>query len=348
MHLSTDDIKLSYVDSDDDLIPVESEMEFRECLKFSRVRARHGRKVVMKISMGSNSGARPKEFIKNSDDQPSKPKLFCLKKKDLSEKREYPNKENGFGENTEIPKWFESYMASFKNELVKEITESVVLNLKESCNVFGHQIHSRRTIANEPLPKPHIHHMFEKRKKKKKISEEDSSDCTDGLHKEWEEKIDILRQMQKLSKREKKFEKKLDAKLEKLESKTKKIMEKKSFLLFGDANKTGQDSKRNARSQANPSAPPDSIMDALPVDEYTFTPHVLKGEIVTQFWKVMNNGNLPWTDETELRFAWGSKSLVPLMTSVKCPLLQPGKLCFVSPSNHAINLPKSLPSYTFI
>lgn len=335
MQLSTDDIKISYVDSDDDLIPVDSEMEFRECLKFSRVRARHGRKVVMKVSMGSNGGARPKEFTKISDEPLSKPKLIKLnylkkkqQQKDIAEKREFhSDKENN---DTEIPKWFENYMTNFKTEIVKEITESVVLNLQRTNGVSSHSGHTRRSLINPlpaPLPRPQMHHMFEKaRKKKKKVSEEDSSDCTDGLHKEWEEKIDILRQMQKLSKREKKFEKKLDAKLEKLESKTKKIMEKKTSLLFGDsANKPGnQDPSSKHNSRVQPSAPVDTIMDALPVEEYTYTPHVSKGEIVTQTWNVMNNGNLPWTDETELRFAWGSKSLVPLLTSVKCPLLQPG------------------------
>lgn len=121
MRLSTDDIKISYVDSDDDLIPVDSEMEFRECLKFSRVRARRGRKVVMKISMTSN-GAKPKESGKLGDAgtaQPVKPKLFCLKKKDMSEKKKYVSFDKENGENEEkVPEWFESYMTKVRLFLI--------------------------------------------------------------------------------------------------------------------------------------------------------------------------------------------------------------------------------------
>lgn len=138
--------------------------------------------------------------------------------------------------------------------------------------------------------------------------------------------------MQKISKREKKFEKKLDAKLEKLESKTKKIMEKKSLLGDGQlCNVLGsRDVKRRVRmmvatANAPLTTPTEQVMDALPVDEYNYVPHVMKGEIVNQVWKVINSGHMPWTEDTELRFAWGSKSLVPLTTTVKCPLLRPGE-----------------------
>lgn len=145
-----------------------------------------------------------------------------------------------------------------------------------------------------------------------------------------EEKLELLRHMQKISKREKKFEKKLDAKLEKLETKTKKIMEKKCLLNDGQLARV--DMKRRVR-MLNAAAGPASagaqgteqIMDALPIDEYSYEPHVMPGEVVTQTWKVINSGNTPWSDDTELRFAWGSKSLVPLTTAVKCPSLQPGE-----------------------
>lgn len=110
--------------------------------------------------------------------------------------------------------------------------------------------------------------------------------------------------MQKLSKR--KFEKKLDAKLEKLESKTKKIMEKKSHGLFHQMYQPRwqpTNMKREERlmflgnASNTASSSKEVVMDALPADEYSFTPHVSKGEIVTQSWKVVNNGHLPWTDE---------------------------------------------------
>lgn len=114
--------------------------------------------------------------------------------------------------------------------------------------------------------------------------------------------MDLLRHMQKISKREKKFEKKLDAKLEKLESKTKKIMEKKSQGLFRDGLKT--EAKRRARMMvfnagggATAIAPTEQVMDALPVDEFNYILHVKKGELVTQNWKVVNSGQLPWNDE---------------------------------------------------
>lgn len=149
--------------------------------------------------------------------------------------------------------------------------------------------------------------------------------------------MDLLRHMQKISKREKKFEKKLDAKLEKLESKTKKIMEKKSHGLFGDSK---SESKRRSKllvlaPNVGPSAPAEQTtdapfepkqpsesrrrtklmvmgagvgpvalgeqgMDALPVDEYNYIPHVQRGEVVTQNWEVLNNGQMPWTNEVRI------------------------------------------------
>lgn len=98
--------------------------------------------------------------------------------------------------------------------------------------------------------------------------------------------------MQKISKRDKKFEKKLDAKLEKLECKTKKIMEKKHCLWSGKKNPAV------VQSSAPAAAPLcQLVMDATPVEEYNYVPHVLRGELIAQVWTVMNNGQLPWTDE---------------------------------------------------
>lgn len=115
--------------------------------------------------------------------------------------------------------------------------------------------------------------------------------------------------MQKINKREKKFEKKLDAKLEKLESKTKKIMEKKHNL-WGSKKSTGIPLPAHAVSSQSaeptaPAAPLNSVdsfvanqcMDAAPIDEYNFVPRVLRGETVHQVWKVVNSGQKQWTDE---------------------------------------------------
>lgn len=120
MRLSTDDIKISYIDSDDDIIPVDSETEFRECLKFSRTRARHGRKVILKVSMAGN-GAKPKEIVKTEGTKVSKPKhLFPLKKRDLlTEMAQNKKKAVSFEqavssdvstESAVPPAWFEFYM----------------------------------------------------------------------------------------------------------------------------------------------------------------------------------------------------------------------------------------------
>lgn len=125
MRLSTDDIKISYVDSDDDIIPVDSEMEFRECLKFSRVRARHGRKVVMKVSVAGNGGAKPKENVKMEAGKDTKPKLFCLKKRDIMLDKKKPSVSFESTQQTENdyllspPVWFDCYMQKVcKNFLV--------------------------------------------------------------------------------------------------------------------------------------------------------------------------------------------------------------------------------------
>lgn len=113
--------------------------------------------------------------------------------------------------------------------------------------------------------------------------------------------------MQKMNKREKKFEKKLDMKLEKLENKTKKIIEKKQHTLWGYKKlskaippvvSTSEDaSSYNNTASAVATAPTEFIMDATPLEEYNFVPHVVRGELVSQVWQVINNGQMPWTNE---------------------------------------------------
>lgn len=110
-----------------------------------------------------------------------------------------------------------------------------------------------------------------------------------------------------MNKREKKFEKKLDMKLEKLENKTKKIIEKKQHTLWGYKKvskvvppvvSTSEDaSSYNNTASAVASAPTELIMDATPLEEYHFVPHVVRGELVSQVWQVINNGQMPWTNE---------------------------------------------------
>lgn len=119
MRFTTDDIRISYLDSDDDLIPVDNASEFRECLKFSRTRARRGRKIMMKVSLVSNGGAKPKNYSKYTGESSKNPKLFCLKKKDIApsvkkpsvlfEKSEKPEK-NEKQKVDAVPDWFEAYM----------------------------------------------------------------------------------------------------------------------------------------------------------------------------------------------------------------------------------------------
>lgn len=117
MRFTTDDIRISYLDSDDDLIPVDSELEFRECLKFSRTRARRGRKIMMKVGMMPGVSARAKEqAAEASVTKYSKPKLFCVKKKDIPEKLlkksvlSKAEKPPTVEVKEAMPEWFEKYM----------------------------------------------------------------------------------------------------------------------------------------------------------------------------------------------------------------------------------------------
>lgn len=114
MRLSTSDIKISYIDSDDDLIPVDNELDFKECLKFSRIRARCNKRILMKVGMVSNGGAKPKESLKfDNISVQTKPKLFCLKKRDIADKKKYVSFEKGNDnkKGTDVPpEWFENYM----------------------------------------------------------------------------------------------------------------------------------------------------------------------------------------------------------------------------------------------
>ncbi|KAG8321801.1 hypothetical protein J6590_038479 [Homalodisca vitripennis] len=119
----------------------------------------------------------------------------------------------------------------------------------------------------------------------------------------------------KLEKKEKHFDTKIDQRLEKLELKKKKLLEKASFRTAVN---------RKASSVVSKIGVP-CIMSALQTTESsTLAKRVTMGKAFLHVWHILNDGTLTWTN-VELRHTWSSPGLEPDELSVKCPPVAPGQ-----------------------
>ncbi|XP_067008585.2 next to BRCA1 gene 1 protein isoform X2 [Anabrus simplex] len=395
---TTDDISVAYVDSEGDELPIESECEFQEALKFARERARKGRETLLKVDRQGSTTLTP-PTSKSSENMLSRPLMLrCDKSKHAklnnkslhkvsavtdvrvgSEERKSKLKKHAscgdhqmaeeeqlhiekmdlvsklmedLGTKTDnsltdgshsfidletdvAPQWFKKYMQKLKTEMVTEVTARVLHGMQ--------QMLERQAGCYSSLDRNNAAWPTTKNKKKKRVSDEDSSDGTLGSdsrdHK-------LLKKIEKLHKREKKLEKKLDSKLEKLENKTKRMMEKKSQSKARCERVPERKVTLVSRKKSNDVLTGTYLMDAILLNDSPKTEiHIQPGERFTKIWEIMNTGTLPWTDKTELRQAWGTVSLEPDETVVKCPILEPGEKGLIAVNFRAPEYPGTFESY---
>ncbi|XP_049960033.1 uncharacterized protein LOC126480776 isoform X1 [Schistocerca serialis cubense] len=343
---TAEDINFSYVDSEGDEIPIQSECEFQEALKFARQRARRGRGIVLKLDRPNVTDntiqntqtetsvqgvtakfsklgvVRRHEKPKSAKPASTRPAAKILapveKAKRIvaavgSTQPPKSNKINSEEIRDDIPPlWFKRYMHKMKGEIVAEVTSQVTYELHQAI------VDLKKTWHSSEKTSASIDASCTK-KKKKKISDEESSDANVVEQREYK----LLRKIEKLQKREKRLEKKLDAKLEKLENRTKRMLEKKSHSK--SRSETLPEKKSLNRKRVD--VPVGTyLMDAVLLNVGSKPDlHIKLGESFTKVWEIMNTGTLPWTDKTELRLAWGTTGLEPQVTTVKCPALEPGE-----------------------
>lgn len=93
----------------------------------------------------------------------------------------------------------------------------------------------------------------------------------------------ILRKLEKLQKREKKLEHKLDQRLEKMESKKKRMLEKVS------------QTKTVKRKSGEGLGSVPYLMSGISTKPLSPV-HVRPGEVFPRTWEILNDGTIPWTD----------------------------------------------------
>ncbi|KAF2902828.1 hypothetical protein ILUMI_03364 [Ignelater luminosus] len=110
-----------------------------------------------------------------------------------------------------------------------------------------------------------------------------------------------------------------------------KIKEKKLALMRSNDEDNRSSGSSKSRPIGLPLSDTELLMDASPMGQHELViPHMAGGETYQQEWHIVNTGDLQWTENTELRYAWGSEALKPLEKSVPCPPLSPGEKGVVS------------------
>ncbi|KAK7864626.1 hypothetical protein R5R35_012402 [Gryllus longicercus] len=376
-----DNLTVAYMDSEGDELPIESECEFREALKFARQQSYKGVITVLKVDRqeaGNSSTPTSKVSENVSQDKAKSLLMSCTKQKSKtaskSTHKSNSSGKNGHSSTSEDRRSKESKARSSvdnrdspnmdQGELLLKVLEKLKkMNLEQTdapppwfrrymqkmksdivtevTNNILHEIQRVVPMQRDYNAPRSNSWVLNKNKKKKKLSDEESSDGALGCESRDHK---LLKKIEKLHKREKKLEK-LDSKLEKLENKTKRMMEKRS-----------QCKARCERLPERKICPVKRrsgdlhfgtyLMDAIllndgPASEITIFP----GHNFTKVWEIMNAGTLPWTDKTELRQAWGTSGLEPEETVVKCPILQPGEQGTISVRFRAPAFPGKFKSY---
>ncbi|XP_071445735.1 next to BRCA1 gene 1 protein-like isoform X2 [Hetaerina americana] len=250
---NVENVSISYIDSDGDEIPIDSDLEFQEALKFARRRAALKQKIVLKVEkLGTQSGApggaeilsnpiylRPSNFLKqrlkinchaeeqdflnaSTVDEPIKVGNSACKVKTKPKSKDVicPL------QTCDVPPlWFRKYMKKMKSEIVCEVTANVNNQMKKLLEDMGRKgqpvlFPTGSVNSNGNFGAAGKSSAWLVTKTKKKTSDDDSSD---GAQKIEIKDSKILKKIEKLHR----CEKKMDHKKEKLELKAKKLAEKK-------------------------------------------------------------------------------------------------------------------------
>ncbi|KAG8230247.1 hypothetical protein J437_LFUL009785 [Ladona fulva] len=365
---NVENLSVSYVDSDGDLIPIESNCEFQEALKYARKKAAMGQKLILKVEkLDSHSACggvelssspiyiKSSNFIKerlkfhtgnNEDQNPfhlstgdAPIKIGSLSSKVKCKARASEVTSQIESSDATPPLWFKKYMQKMKKEIVEEVTSSLT-------QYFTEMLDGKQKVLYvppaDPIPEASDICAMDARAAKniKKVAEENS---TEAVKMEIRDR-ELFKKIEKLHRREKR----LDHKKEKLEQKSKKIAERKEreylsklrleragcrrphcdgfIRKYKEAEKLKQKKLVVNDSQPTPPVEPQKPILAfklLSSDKRTHS--VKRGCKFLKKWKVVNTGNVSWTDETEVKLSWGNAGLEPDGQTWKCPLLQPGE-----------------------
>ncbi|XP_046489727.1 serine-rich adhesin for platelets-like isoform X2 [Neodiprion pinetum] len=234
------DIAISYVDSDGDELPIDSECEFREALKFARSQSKKYKNVVLiidkigKQELSSNKVDPKQALLFNACDGlfviPKKPSLTTKNEmapihmtgiiRSDEKVEENPKTNSSFASSSPEnapPAWFRSYMDSMKREIVEEVSTKVmsevmgVLNAgsSETCSSCSHSMHRNRHSQES-----NTEEKLRRKKKKRAIGEVESSDTFNPPQ---QPDVQVLRRLKKIESLAHNFHKALENKRKKCE-----------------------------------------------------------------------------------------------------------------------------------
>ncbi|XP_012255633.2 uncharacterized protein LOC105685795 [Athalia rosae] len=241
------DVAVSYVDGDGDELPIDSECEFSEALKFARTQAKESKNVLLLIDEVEGTGFSEKSASKRSSLTSNsaglivfKPQLLptTLKNKmpiiPLTALMEYDKKPDGSCtcsttlSTAAPPAWFTIYMEMFKNEIVQEVSKKVMADVtiavnngrSERCPSCSHSTSHCRT--------PRESNGEDKQHRKKKKRADEPVESSDAFSSSQQADLQLLRKVKKFENRKKNLQKKFEHKLEQLEKMTRNIWETKN------------------------------------------------------------------------------------------------------------------------
>ncbi|CAH0548093.1 unnamed protein product [Brassicogethes aeneus] len=283
-----DDVKVMYVTSNNHEFPIESQTDFQIALYAFRRKARMNEIITLKLD------GVPKQQKKKN------------KRQSIDVETQF-DEIDSTGKSPENlldapPQWFLAYMSQFKEEMsneVKEVVATTVAGIKQPAPVAQHNCSCYHSRKNKVDPK-----------RLRKVRLDESQRQTNEK--------ELIKSL--------KLERKLENKLEYLESKTNKIRAKKLALF---TKSTSDSDVGPSTSKPRPKTNPVETfyqMDAAVIEQVDgHEPVFHGGEVYMHKWKIVNTGSNEWTADTNLQYTWGSKYLRPINHSVPCPKLKTGE-----------------------
>ncbi|XP_015602428.1 uncharacterized protein LOC107271222 [Cephus cinctus] len=281
---------ISYVDSDGDEVPIDSQCEFLEALKFARSCAKKDQNVLLLIdSVNQENVSSPKtidwengeincsksqRFFKSNTPQFSTKNTMApitvstiterVSQLTLEEKLNNSTIELPTSIDTTPPPWFKNYMEMLKTDIVTEVSSKVMSNVMDILNKRSedpsrsNSHYSSRWERHSRDPEERLHH-----RKTKKVTEEVeltnallSSDLQDE-HLMW--KVKRIENQKRA----------LQIKLERLEQKTRMILEKKKKRFrdgSGNSNNLEEASKKSEALEESKKSTPVRNPHYLPTE----------------------------------------------------------------------------------
>lgn len=323
---------IKYVDENGDQRLIETEEEFRKAMKVAKDHSLKGKLFMIVVDITSEQKIHTQVYTLASEVRFEKPKKHSdLKKKHSCKTLAEGNVMRGVkttsvnirakplfqqlanmstvmseGSNSRMcpckenpPPWFFAYMNKFKDEILQEV---------------------RDIVKTEKIKKENKQDKKPRTRCIKRQEDELCDNSQTGVEQSACRNMKLLKKIEKLQRKEKKLETKLDQRIEKMETRKKRMLEKASRPRNGKRKL----SEESGSEGYGPVALPNwlsgvSVSKLLPI-------HVQPRQVFSRTWEVMNNGIVPWTDATELReIFWHPNGLLPEKTIVKCPPLKSGE-----------------------